>query len=200
VLDRRSLLAACHNRHMARRAILALGVCAALLAGLAPGASGRLPPLKNGCKLVTDLEIKELMGRKPVAKRGYPEGCVWTTRRMVPGDVEQGGRNAEQASVTTTNYNSVMQAQELFDFLANPDGPCRPLLHLPPRQIGDESGLGCSNIFFRLGKWVVEVATHTNDVEEESSADIRRTTKLARKAAKRIRRYRCGAAPPTCPR
>ena len=57
---------------MAWRAILALGVCVALLAGLPPGASARLPPLKNACKLITDAEIKELMGRKPVARRGGP--------------------------------------------------------------------------------------------------------------------------------
>jgi hypothetical protein len=185
---------------MAWRAILALGVCAVLLAGLAPGASARLPPLKNACKLITDTEIKELMGRKPVARRGGPEGCVWTTRRMVPGDVEQGGRNAEAASLTTTNYDSVRQARELYDFIADPDGPCQHLPHLPPRQIGDESAIGCSNIVFRLGKWVVEVTTFTNDVKEDSGADVRRTTKLAKKAAKQIRRYRCGTGPPTCPR
>jgi hypothetical protein len=185
---------------MAWRAILVLGVCGALLAEQASGASARLPPLKNACKLVTDAEIKELMGRKPVAKRGYPEGCVWTTRRMVPGDVEQGGRNADAASVTTTNFDSVRDAQELYDSIANPDGPCQHLPHLPPRQIGDESAIGCSNIVFRLGKWVVEVTTYTNDVKEDSTADVRRTTKLAKKAAKRIRRYRCGTGPPTCPR
>jgi hypothetical protein len=185
---------------MVRRAILALALCGGLLAGLAPGASARLPPLKNACKLITDAEIKELMGRKPVAKTGGPEGCVWTTRRMVPGDVEQGGRNAEQASITTNNFGSVREAREFYDSIADPDSPCRHLPHLPPRQIGDESAIGCSNIVFRLGPWVVDVVTHTNDVEEESSADVRRTTKLARKTAKRIRRFRCGAGPPLCPR
>jgi hypothetical protein len=185
---------------MARRAILALALCCALLAGFAPGAPARLPPLKNACKLITDAEIKELMGRKPVAKRGGPEGCVWTTRRAVYGDVEQGGRNAEQASVTTNNYGSVAQAKELFDSVANPDGPCQHEFHLPGGRIGDESAIGCSNIIFRLGAWVVDVTTYTNDVKEDSAADLRRTTKLARKTAKRLRRYRCGAGPPVCPR
>jgi hypothetical protein len=156
---------------MAQRGILALALCCGLLAGLAPGASARLPPLGNACKLVTDAEIKELMGRKPVVKRGGPEGCVWTTRRMVPGDVEQGGRNAEQASVTTSNFGSVAQAKELFDSVANPDGPCQHEFHLPGGRIGDESAIGCSNIILRLRAWVVDVTTHTNDVKEDSDAD-----------------------------
>jgi hypothetical protein len=54
--------------------------------------------------------------------------------------------------------------------------------------------VGCnSNIAFRLGQIVGEVNTYTNDVEEESRADTRRTTSLTRKAVKRLRRYRCGS-------
>jgi hypothetical protein len=184
---------------MARR-VLVVCVAAALLASVAPPASARLPPLKNACKLVNDTEIKQLMDRRPIAKRGGPEGCVWTTRRMIPGDVEQGGRSAEHAAVITTNYGNVREARQLFDFLANPDAPCRPELDLPGAVIGDESAIVCSNIAFRLGTWVVEVSSFTNDIEESSPADYRRTRKLARKAAKRVRRYRCGLRPPLCPR
>ena len=46
--------------------------------------------------------------------------------------------------------------------------------------------------------WVVEARTHTNNVKESSAADLRRTTKLARMAAKPIRGYRCGLGPPLC--
>jgi hypothetical protein len=46
----------------------------------------------------------------------------------------------------------------------------------------------------------VDVPTYTNDVKEDSPADARRTTRLARKVAKRIGRYRIGAGPPLCPR
>ena len=70
----------------------------------------------------------------------------------------------------------------------------------PGGQIGDESAINCSNIVFRVKAWVVEASTHTNDVKESSAADLRRTTKLARMAAKRIRGYRCGRGPPLCPR
>ena len=100
-----------------------------------------------------------------------------------------------------SNYgNSAAKAKESFDFRADPDGPCRPERHLPGGQIGDESAITCSNIVFRVRAWVVEASTHTNDVKESSAADLRRTTKLARMAAKRIRAYRCGLGPPLCPR
>jgi hypothetical protein len=68
----------------------------------------------------------------------------------------------------------------------------------PGGRIGDESAICCSNIAFRVKAWVVEASTHTNDVKESSAADLRRTTKLARKAAKRIRGYRCGLGPALC--
>lgn len=59
-----------------------------------------MPPLKNACKLITKAEIKQLMGRKPIVKRGGgPEGCVWTMSRAVYADIEQGGRNAEEAAL-----------------------------------------------------------------------------------------------------
>jgi hypothetical protein len=178
---------------MAWRVLMVAAVSLATLANAAP-ATARKPVLKNACKLVTDAEIKELMGRRPIAKQGgTAEGCVWQTRRMVPGD---NGRPGEAAGLTLSGFKKLSDAKYFVDGVARPGGCGEPDPFLPTRNrdLGDEAYLvGCnSNIAFRLGHIVGEVNTYTNDVKEESRADTRRTTALTRKAVKRLRRYRCG--------
>lgn len=179
---------------MAWRALVAVLISLAVLASAASATPAK-PVLKNACKLVRNDEIKKLMGRQPVSKRGgTAEGCVWTTRRMVPGD---NGRTAEEAGVSLTGYKRLADAKDSVDFVARPGGCGEPDPFLPARNrdLGDEAFLvGCnSNIAFRLGHVVGEVVTHTNDVKEESSADTRRTTALTRIFVKRLRHYRCGS-------
>jgi hypothetical protein len=181
---------------MARRALVVVALSLATLANAAPATAAK-PALKNACKLVTNDEIKELMGRKPVSKSGATAaGCVWTTRRMVPGDFPV-GRNAEAAGVTLSGYKRLADAKTNVEAFARAGGCGEPDKFLPSRNrdLGDEAYLvGCnSNITFRVGHIVGEVNTYTNDVKEESSADTRRTAALTRIFVKRLRRYRCGS-------
>jgi hypothetical protein len=178
---------------MAWRSLVVAAVSLASLANVADATAAK-PVLKNGCKLVKEREIKELMGRRPVSKRGgTAEGCVWTTRRMIPGD---NGRPAEEAGVTLSGFKRLADAKYFVDGVARPGGCGEPDPFLPTRnhELGDEAYLvGCnSNIAFRLGHIVGEVNTFTNDVKEQSRADTRRTVSLTKIVVKRLRRYRCG--------
>jgi hypothetical protein len=179
---------------MRRGSILLAAVCVA--AAAAPAVSAK-PPLKNACKLVTDGEIKTLMGRRPIARRGGgPEGCVWTTRRR-SGSPEQGA-TAEEAGLVLTGFKDVAQAKEYARQRTESVGCAWDPL-LPQRSLGNEAWVeDCSaDVTFRLGRIVGGVTTFTFDVAEGSRADVRRTVGLTKKAVPRLRRYRC--APPLCP-
>lgn len=178
-------------------AFLVGAVCGAAAAGFSPAASAR-PPLKDACKLVTGSEIKTLMGRRPVERRGGPEGCVWTTRPATyKGDA---GRRAEDIGLELLGYQNLRQAKEYVDLRTRPVG-CDWDRLLPGRgRPGDDAWLQDCNagVLFRLGRIVGEVTTFTNDVREGSRADVSRTVSLTRKAVAGLRRYRCD--PPLCPR
>lgn len=180
---------------MAWRALLVVAISLALLADAAPAGAAK-PVLKNGCKLVTNDEIKNLMGRKPVQKSGGPEGCMWRTRRPVfNGD---NGRNAEDANVELNAFKKLSDVKEFYDGLTKPNGAncgsADPLLPTRRHVFGDQAHLtGCSHVIFRLGHFVGDVHTFTNDVKEDSNADTRRTTSLTKIFVKRLRRYRCGS-------
>jgi hypothetical protein len=180
---------------MVSRTLLVVAVSLAVLVQAAPASAAR-PVLKNACKLVTNAEIKDLMGRKPVSKAGRTAGCVWTTRRMVFG--EDTGRNAEAANVELTGFKKLSDVREFYDGLTKPNGAncgeADPLLPTRRRVFGDHAHLtGCSHIVFRLGHFVGDVHTFTNNVKEASRADTRRTADLTKIFVKRLRRYRCGS-------
>ena len=179
-----------------RKLVLAAAALLALLALAASPAAARKPLLKNACKLVRNAEIERLMGHAPVRRRGYPQGCVWTTR--IPPGTRDDSEGPEEASISLTGFASVRQAKEYVRLMTDRDY-CEFDPLLPDRRLGDEAYLdSCgSNVMFRLGRVVGDVATFTNGVVEGTRADTRRTVGLTRKAAPRLRRYRCG--PPLCP-
>jgi hypothetical protein len=178
-----------------RRALLVGAVYVVAAFGNATTPAAALPPLKNACKLATGAEIRDLMGRRPVKRRGESSnGCVWTTRRAIfRGDR---GRAAEEAGISLSGYKNAAEAKEVFRFSTRPAGGCQGDRFLRSRRLGDRAYLRCSIVTFRLGRIVGEVVTFTNDVREGSRSDVRRTVSLARKAIARLRRYRCG--PPLC--
>jgi hypothetical protein len=173
-------------------------LCAGLLVAFsaAPTAAARKPVLRNACKLVTNAEIERLMGHRPIARRGYPEGCVWITKRPT-GDTET-GEAGEEASVALTGFASVREAKQYVDLSTESVG-CEWDPLLPDPKLGDDAWLeDCgANVLFRVRRIVGKVSTFTNDAREGSRADVRRSTGLVRKAVPRLRRYRCG--PPLCP-
>ena len=133
------------------------------------------------------------MGRSVKERRSARlGGCVWLTRRPVFGS---GGRPGEEASVTLFGHHRTLrEAKETAAFEIREVGSCLgwdPFLP-SPRSPWDEAWLeGCGDVVFRLGRIVARIHTFTNDVRIDSDVNGRRTTKLARIAARRLGRLRC---------
>ena len=101
----------------------------------------------------------------------------------------------EEASVTLLGHHrTVRQAKQTAAFETREVGSCLgwdPFLP-SPRSPWDEAWLeGCGDVVFRLGRIVARIHTFTNDVRIDSAANGRRTTKLAKIAARRLGRLRC---------
>jgi hypothetical protein len=181
---------------MARRAAPVCALAVLVAASAAPADAATRPALRDACRLVTNDEVKTLMGRSVKERRSARlDGCVWLTRRPVFG---AGGRNGEEASVTLLGHHgTVRQAKRTAD-IETTEVRCGlgwdPFL--PSRRSPwDQSWLsGCSDVVFRLGRIVAVVHTFTNDVPIDSPAAGRRTTKLAKIAARRLGRLRCPRA------
>jgi hypothetical protein len=177
--------------------MLAAAVLVAVLTIGAPAADARKPLLRNVCKLVTDAEIKELMGHRPISRRKALGACVWTTRARTGSG--ESGTPAEEASITLLGWKNAREAEKYVSLRAE-SGVCEWDKLLPQRRLGDEAYVEtcASNVLFRLGRIVGDVTTFTNNVEQGSSADTRRTAGFVKRAVPRMRRHRCG--PPLCPR
>lgn len=143
------------------------------------------PPMKRACQLATTAQVSSIMGRTMRKAADDPTGCGW-----------RAGPNAE-AALEIYGWRKLSDAKQVlkdkvrgYELCVDP-----PDHFLPHSGLGDDAWVdGCaSNIAFRLGHVTGEVTTFTQDVQQGSSADTRRTAKLTRKIVAHLRKLRCAS-------
>jgi hypothetical protein len=163
-----------------RRAALVVTVS---LFALPVGAEGKKPPLKNACQLATTAQVNAVMGRRLRKTASAPTGCGW-----------QGGPKA-QASLEIYGFKTVAVAKQYLASKVQGYEFCvdAPDHFLPGSGLGDDAWRDAcaSNIAFRVGRVVGETTTYTDDVQQGSTADTRRTASLTRKAVTHLRKLSC---------
>jgi hypothetical protein len=162
---------------------LVLGLTCSL--AIAASADAKKPPLKRACQLVTTAQVSSVMGRGMHKTADAPTGCAW-----------QAGPNA-QASLELYGWKKLSDAKQYFAGKVKGYEFCvdQPDHFLPHSGLGDDAWLDAcaSNVAFRLGRITGEVTTFTQDVEQGSTGDTRRTSKLTRKIVAHLRKLRCAA-------
>jgi hypothetical protein len=167
------------------RLVVIIGTLCSLVLCTATDASKPKPPMKRACQLATTAQVSSIMGRTMHKAADDPTGCAW-----------RAGPNAE-AALEIYGWKKLSDAKQVlkdnvrgYELCVDP-----PDHFLPHSGLGDDAWVdGCaSNITFRLGRITAEVTTFTQDVQQGSSADTRRTAKLTRKIVAHLRKLRCGS-------
>jgi hypothetical protein len=166
------------------RTVLLTAMCLLVATGTAQARSR--PPLRNACQLATTRQVVAIMAQSVHAEpSGDKYFCGWVRRKSQR-------LQAANAGYRLTGYKRVADAKAYFKFKEGDLCEQEPEPFLPGSRLGNEATLVCgNNVIFRLGHVVGEVSTSSDDVEETSNQDVRRTAKLARRVVARLRRFSC---------